>query len=71
MSRDRRAIDLLFASGIAAAGASAALFGVIVIVQAIPDSSVPVLGPLASFFGALAAFLLALGEWYNRRSGRV
>jgi hypothetical protein len=42
-----------------------------VIVQAVPDSSVPVLGSLASFFGALAAFLLALGEWYNRRSGRV
>ena len=46
MSRDRRAIDLLFTSGIAAAGASAALFGVMVIVQAVPNSSVPVLSPL-------------------------
>ena len=71
MSRDRQAIDLLFASGIAAAGASAALFGVMVIIQAVPDSSVPVLGSLARFYGALAAFLLALGEWYNRRSGRL
>jgi len=68
--RQRRA-DLAVSAALVCGGASVVLFFLLVAAIAIPESSAPTLTALAGLFGALAAFFMALSEWFDRRGGRL
>jgi hypothetical protein len=60
--------DQLVAAAIALYSVVVLIGFVILIVRAVPESSVPTLAALAGFLGSVATLLMALAEWVARKT---
>jgi hypothetical protein len=64
----RATSDQLVAAAIALYSVVVLIGFVILIVRAVPESSVPTLAALAGFLGSVATSLMALAEWVARKT---
>lgn len=69
MSRSptRRTSDQLVAAAVALYSVVVLIGFVILIIRAVPESSIPTLAALGGFLGSVATLLMALAEWFVQK----